>query len=73
VHAALIEALDNAFDVFIDCAKGWYYERIVAPDGTVVREVSEGLTEHQGRGSARYRQTDRTRESRDDQLMTPES
>ena len=42
----------------IDWLNNRYKERIVAPDGTVLRDVDHPLTEHQGRGSAKRKTTD---------------
>jgi len=42
----------------IDRLNNRYKERIVAPDGTVLRDVDHPLTEHQGRGSAKRKTTD---------------
>jgi len=42
----------------IDRLNNWYRERVVAPDGTVTRDVGHPLTEHRGRGSARRKTTD---------------
>lgn len=40
-------------DWLLDRVGDRYREHVVAPDGTVVRNVEESLREHQGRGSAR--------------------
>jgi len=42
----------------IDWLNDRYKERVVAPDGTVLRDVDHPLTEHQGRGSAKRKATD---------------
>ena len=44
----------NKLERRIDRMKRWYYEEIVDPEtGRVIREVSEPLSHHKGRGSAR--------------------
>ena len=39
----------------VDRVEGTYYERITTQDGEVLREVSEPLTEHTGRGDDKPR------------------
>lgn len=39
----------------IDRANDRYYERIVDTSGRVIRECDEPLSQHQGRGSAKYK------------------
>ena len=39
----------------VDRANNWYFERVVAADGTIVVEQSHPLSEHQGHGAAKYR------------------
>jgi hypothetical protein len=41
----------------IDRANNWYDEVVRGPDGEIVREVHEPLTDHVGRGSAKGRPT----------------
>lgn len=39
----------------IDRENGWYEEHIVSPTGEVLRSVSHPLSEHSGRGSAKFK------------------
>ncbi len=42
-------------DQGIDRGQDMYKERIVAPDGTILRNVEESLSDHYGHGSAKFK------------------
>jgi hypothetical protein len=42
----------------IDRENDRYAERVTTSDGTIVRDVEESLSDHQGRGSARHRRAE---------------
>ncbi len=44
------------FTRFLDREQDHYRERIVTKDGRVLREVSERLSDHRGRGTAKFKQ-----------------